>query len=162
MGSNAYELAAIDALRAWHRVAATEFPQNMKLSFDQFLAWVRTKPNWVLDFGKSVVPTANLLGVGMQGVIKSMEELARQSQGRVSQYQDGYPKLTEFFDALAGRALSWDVSVVKALAADTAVKGLDKAATAATTFIAGYGAILAISAGVGLYVLITSYRKRPA
>lgn len=155
-----YEQQAIEALRAWHRVASSEFPLNMQLPFDQFLAYVKQKPNFLLDFGKSVVGTANLSGVGMAGVLRSMEELARQAQGRVTQYEDGYPRLAEFFEALSGRALQWDVRVIKAFATDTAAKGLEAAATAGKTFLAGYGLILALSAGAGLFMVIMSWKKR--
>lgn len=154
-----YELQAIEALRAWHRVAAAEFPLNMKLSFDEFLAYVRSKPNWLLEFGKAVSQTASLSGVGMPGVIASMEELARQAQGRVTQYSDGYPRLAEFYDALAGRALKWDVSVIKAVAVDSAIQTLETAATFGKTFLAGYGLILALSAGLGVYMYFKSLPK---
>lgn len=157
---NHYELQAITALRAWHSVAAAEFPANMQLSFDEFLAYIRLKPDFLLSFGKSVVDTANLSGVGMPGVIRSMEELARQSQGRVSQFHDGYPKLSEFFEALIGRALQWDVKVIGTVAKDITVKGLEAAASAGKTFLQGYGLILALSAGAGLFLVISSWKKK--
>jgi hypothetical protein len=160
VASNQYESSAIEALRAWHSVAAAEFPQNMQLSFDEFLAYVRQRgPNWLLDFGKDVVGTANLSGVGMSRVIKLMEDLARQTQGRVSQYPDGYPKLTEFEDALIGRSLQWDVSVISAVSKKIVVEGTQKVATIGALALGSYGLILAISAGVGLYMVVSSYRK---
>lgn len=160
---NSYELQAIEALRAWHAVAASEFSQNMKLSFDQFLAYVKLKgPSFLTDFGKSVAGAASLSGVGMAGVLKSMEELARQSQGRVTQYPDGYPKLTEFYDALVGRALKWDVSVVAAVSKDIAVDGLNKAAALGSIFLTGWGLITLMGAATALIVAYTQLKKTRA
>lgn len=154
-----YEQQAIEALRAWHRVASAEFSQNMQLSFDQFLAYVKQKPNFLLDFGKSVVGTANLSGIGMAGVLRSMEDLARQAQGRVTQYEDGYPRLAEFFEALSGRALQWDVSVVKAFASDTVSKGAGIVGKAAAVALGGYTLYIVAFGIISLYVLYKSAGK---
>ncbi len=160
---NAYEQQAIEALRAWHAVAASEFSQNMKLSFDDFLKYVKLRgPSFLTDFGKSVAGAASLSGVGMGGVLKSMEELARQSQGRVSQYPDGYPKLTEFFDALAGRALKWDVGVVTAVSKDIAVEGLNKAATLGSIFLTGWGLVTLAGAATALLIAYAQVKKAKA
>jgi len=160
MATNQYEQAAIEALRSYHSVAASEFPENMQLSFDQFLAYIKTKPDFLLNFGKSVVGAAGLSGVGMSGIFDSMESLARQTQGRVSQFPDGYPRLTEFYDALMGRALQWDVKVIAAVGKQAAIEGANNVATVAGIALGGYGLILAISAGVGLYVVISSWKRR--
>lgn len=157
---NAYEQQAIDALRAWHSVAASEYPANMKMSFDEFLAYAKLKgPDFLTLFGKSVAAAASLSGVGMQGVLQSMEALARQSQGRVSQYPDGYPRMTEFFDALVGRALQWDVRVVTAVAKDTAVEGLQNVATAGKWFLGGSLVYLAIAGLFGVYIFASSFKR---
>ncbi len=160
---NAYEQQAIEALRAWHEVAAAEFPQNMKLSFDDFLNYVKQRgPSFLTDFGKSVAGAASLSGIGMGGVLTSMQELARQSQGRVSQYPDGYPKLTEFFDALAGRALQWDVRVVAAVSKDIAVEGIQNVAAAGSVFLAGWGLVTVLGAVTALIVAYTAMKKTGA
>ncbi len=157
---NAYEQQAVEAFRAWHAVAASEFPSNMPLSFDAFLGVVKLKgPNFLNDFGKSVAGAASLSGVGMSGVIKSMQELARQYQGRYTTYPDGYPRLNEFSEALVGRALNWDFSVVSAVSKDIAIDGANKVATIASVAFAGWGLVTVLGAVTALIVAYTAMKK---
>ena len=160
---NSYELQAVEALRAWHAVAASEFSQNMQLPFDKFLEVAKLKgPNFLTELGKSVSGAASLSGVGMPGVLRSMEELARQYQGRYTTYPDGYPRLNEFFEALTGRALAWDFGVIKAVSKDIAVDGLNKAATIGSIFLTGWGLVTVMGAATALIVAYTQLKKTRA
>ncbi len=158
-----YEQLAREALSAFHSTASSEYPANMRLSRDEFIAWMATAtPSFLLDFGKSVSGTANLSGVGMPKVLDAMRSLARRQQGTVESYLAspsvplGFPKTTNFYQALVDRSLSWDIGVYAAVGKDIAVKGAENIATAAKVALGGYTLYLV---GFGLISLYILYRK---
>jgi len=158
-----YEQLAKEALGAFHFTAASEFPSNMRLSRDEFIAWMSTAtPTFLLDFGKSVAGTANLSGIGMDKVLGTMQSLARKQQGTVESYLAsptiplGFPKTTNFYTALKDRSLSWDIGVYSAVGRDIAVQGVSAVSTAAKVALGGYTLYLV---GFGLVTLYLMYKR---
>jgi len=133
----------------------------MKMSFEEFYGYMAQRgQGFLLDLGDSCIGTASLVGVGASGVTDAMQKQARQSQGQVAQYDDGYPKGSEFFDSLMGKDLSWPVSRIAATAGNIAKTGAEKVADIGTTAIAGYLSLTALASIAGIIIVILSFRKK--
>lgn len=152
---------AKDAMREFWKVAHAEFPQNMQMSFEEFWGYMNQRSQETLgDFGQSVYDLSTGWGSDIDDAWSAMQEYARRSQGQVAQYSDGYPRMSDFFDALLGKMNEWPVSRIGAAFGNTAKETLDKVATVGGLALGGYATVMTIASAIGLFLVIKSYSKR--
>jgi hypothetical protein len=152
---------AKNAFKDFWNVASSEFPQNMKLSFNDFYAFMLQRDeDSIVDFGKSVYRLNHTWGWNSATSTEAMQELARKNQGQVSQYDDGYPRLSDFYDALLGKFNSWPVSRIVSAAGGVAKDTASDVTTIATTAVGGYLGITALVSLAGIVLVIMSFKKR--
>lgn len=152
---------AEDALKVFWSTSAAEFPENMTLSWEQFLSWMRQRgENFFIDFGNTVAAQDTTFGLFSGAAHEAMRDLARHNQGKVAQFDDGFPRGSDFFDALVGQLGNWSVSRIWNATKEVSVATAKEAASIGGLALTGYvGAMIAASA-VGLFLVILSFRKK--
>jgi len=150
-----------NALKDFWSTASAEFPENMQMSFEEFYGYMSQRTDsFMVDFGKSCYWLASAPGQDISVVTQAMQELARKNQGQISQYDDGYPRGSDFFDALIGKFNSWPVSRIASFAGNVATSTAQQVTNVAATAVTGYVGITAAVSLVGLMFVILSFRKK--
>lgn len=149
------------ALKDFWTTAAAEFPENMQMSFEEFYGYMSQRTDsFMVDFGKSCYWLASAPGQDASVVTSAMQDLARKNQGQISQYDDGYPRGSDFFDALLGKFNSWPVSRIAAFAGNVAKSTAEQTTAIAATAVTGYVGVTAAISVVGILFVILSFRKK--
>lgn len=152
---------ARNAFKEFWSVARSEFPENMVMSFEEFYGYMAQRGTESLaDFGYTCALTADGWGSDASDVWNSMQAYARKTQGQVAQYADGYPKMSDFYDALIGKMNEWNVSRIGAAFGNTAKESFQEATAIAGTALGGYLGITAAVSLVGLFIVIISFKKK--
>lgn len=152
---------ARDAFKEFWSVAAARYPQNMQMSFEEFYGYMLQRgEDSLADFGESVYLTGQGWGQSIDAAWAAMREYAEFTQGRVAQYPDGYPKLSDFYDALLGKMEEWNVERIGAAFGNIAKEGIEKVATVGAVALGGYAAIMVGVSALGLFLILMSYRKK--
>lgn len=149
------------AFKEFWQVAKSEFPSNMQMSFEEFYGYMSQRTQAELaDFGQSVYDTGTGWGADINDAWDAMRSYARKTQGRVAQYDDGFPRLADFYDALLGKMNEWNVSRIGAAFGNTAKESLEAATGAASVALGSYLGISAVVSIVGIFFVIMSFKKK--
>ena len=152
---------AKDAFKEFWRVAHAEFPENMQMSFEEFWGYMSQRSQSELkEFGQSVFLVGEGWGADIQDAWDAMQSYARKSRGMVSQYADGYPRLSDFYDALLGKMNEWNVSRIGSAFGNVAKESFSEATAIAGTALGGYLGITAAISIAGVFLVIMSFKKR--
>lgn len=152
---------ARDAFKEFWTVARAEYPENMQMSFEEFYGYMSQRSQETLaDFGLSVYLLGQNWGQSIDDAWEAMQTLARKNQGKVAQYDDGYPRMSDFYDALLGKYSEWSASRIGAAFGNVAKGTVEDIATYGGAAIGGYLGITAVVSIVGIFLVIMSYKKR--
>lgn len=152
--------ASLEALRVWHNTAI-KYPGNYQLTFTQLVDWIDKSGNgqgsWRENFGGAVIDTQEYLG--FQAVSNAMENLAEESEGRVTKFPDGFFRGQEFFEALTGKLTTWNWDRISFLGTSVAKDTLNAVSTSSKWFLGGTVTYLVIAGIIGVIVFANSAGK---
>lgn len=139
---------ALFYLREWHKHA------SMPMSLDEFVQYANKYKSFTELFGSSAIIAETT--IGSSAVLEKMRELGKLSNGRVTQYEDGSFRGTEFFDILYKGVQSWDLKRIAKTTVEIAGSGIKKIADFGSSALMLYLVVGAI----GILIVINNQSKK--